>query len=83
MQNTMHCKLCSCGKIYQLQLLNLIHQLHLFNVKNSCTVFLKIMFNRNLTVSPCGRSAGTVPEPPELYTKDKIIFEGCRKKRVI
>ena len=29
--------------------------------------------NRNLTVSPCGRSAGTVPEPPELDTKNKII----------
>ena len=31
------------------------------------------VINRNLTVSPCGRSAGTVPESPELDTKNKII----------
>ena len=30
--------------------------------------------NRNLTVSPCGRSAGTVPDPPELDTKNKIML---------
>ena len=33
------------------------------------------VLNRNLTVSPCGRSAGTVPESPELDTKDKIILK--------
>ena len=33
-----------------------------------CTSNEKCVINRNLTVSPCGRSAGTVPEPPELDT---------------
>ena len=39
-------------------------------------ISFKSLIYRNLTVSPCGRSAGTVPEPPELYAKDKIILEG-------
>ena len=34
----------------------------------------KTQVYRNLTVSPCGRSAGTVPEPPELDTKDEIML---------
>ena len=34
---------------------------------------MKNDYNRNLTVSPCGRSAGTVPEPPELNTKNEMI----------
>ena len=35
MHHTMYCNMYSCGKIYQLQLINIIHQLHLFNATNT------------------------------------------------
>ena len=39
MHQTMYCNMGSCGKIYQLQLINVIHhQLHLFNVTNAYLV---------------------------------------------
>ena len=48
-------------------------QVNLSRVINTHSPALQYLLYRNLTVSPCGRSAGTVPEPPELDTKNKII----------
>lgn len=45
-----------------------------YHAMNNPIIILTMLQYRNLTVSPCGRSAGTVPEPPELDTQDKIIL---------
>ena len=51
MHQTIYCNMCSHGKIYQLQVINVIHQLHLFNRTNAWLVIDINVTNHDVTIT--------------------------------